>query len=107
MNKLTPTQEITSCQWGHPDEARRAHGQKLDFWTIRTLRPTLRSIGSPFGPDLEIGNRAEKLIVQERPLRAAGAHDEADREAGDHASQMGASGRMSMTVRPLGRNLLS
>jgi hypothetical protein len=31
--------------------------------------------------------------MQEGPLRAAGAHDQADRAAGDHAVQMGASGR--------------
>ncbi len=31
-------------------------------------------------------------IMPEGPLRAAGAHDQADRDAGDHALQVGASG---------------
>jgi hypothetical protein len=32
-------------------------------------------------------------VLQEGPLRAAGAHDQADRDARDHALQMGAPGR--------------
>jgi hypothetical protein len=41
-------------------------------------------------------------IVQERPLRAAGAHDQADRNARDHAISLGASGRRNglALVRP-------
>jgi len=31
--------------------------------------------------------------AQERPLRAAGAHDQADRDTGDHALRLGAPGR--------------
>jgi hypothetical protein len=32
-------------------------------------------------------------IVQERPLRAAGAHDQVDRDPREHALRLGASGR--------------
>jgi hypothetical protein len=37
--------------------------------------------------------RGEMPIVQEGPLRAAGAHDQADRDGGNHAVSVGASGR--------------
>jgi hypothetical protein len=40
---------------------------------------------------LEAG--VEMPVVQERPLRAAGAHDQADRDTRDHALQVGASKR--------------
>jgi hypothetical protein len=42
--------------------------------------------------DLEAGSRAEMPILPEGPLRAAGAYDQADGEAGDHALSLGASG---------------
>src|ERR1700676_741395 len=35
------------------DGCERAHGQKLDFGTIRTLRPASRAIGSAFRPGAE------------------------------------------------------
>jgi hypothetical protein len=39
--------------------------------------------------DLEAGSRAEMQIVPKESLRATGAHDQADREAGDHARTNG------------------
>src|ERR1700682_948625 len=38
-------------------------------------------------------------IVQEGPRRAAGAYDQADRDAGDHALSVGSSGRGSVSSR--------
>src|SRR5712691_10891966 len=38
-------------------------------------------------------------VVQERPLLAACAHDQADRDARDHALSLGASGRGTMIAR--------
>src|SRR5689334_13292415 len=43
--------------------------------------------------DLEIGGFAQMPILPERSYSAAGANDQADRGAGDHALQVGASGR--------------
>jgi hypothetical protein len=40
---------------------------------------------------MEAGGLAQMPVVQEGPLRAAGAHDQADRDAGDHALSVGAS----------------
>ncbi len=37
--------------------------------------------------------QSEVPIVQEGPLSAAGAHDQTDRNARDHALSLGASGR--------------
>jgi hypothetical protein len=42
--------------------------------------------------DLETRGRTEMPIVQERPLRAAGAHDQVDRDVRNHALHVGASG---------------
>ncbi len=42
--------------------------------------------------DLEARGRAEMPIMQEGSLRAAGAHDQADGKARDHALRLGASG---------------
>ena len=41
--------------------------------------------------DLVAGSVAEVPVVPKGPLRAARAHDQTDRAAGDHAVQMGAS----------------
>jgi hypothetical protein len=46
-----------------------------------------------FGVRWVCRSRAKMPIMQEGPLRAAGAHDQADRDARDHALQVGASGR--------------
>jgi hypothetical protein len=43
-------------------------------------------------------------VVPERPLRAAGARGQADRDARDHALQMGASGRGEVTARGIRDN---
>ncbi len=43
--------------------------------------------------DLETGSGAEMPVMPEGPLRAAGAHDQADGDARDHALSLGASGR--------------
>ena len=42
--------------------------------------------------DLETRSVAEMPVMPQPPLRAAGAHDQADGEAGDHAVFLGASG---------------
>jgi hypothetical protein len=41
-------------------------------------------------------------VMPEGPLRAAGAHDQADRDRGDHALQVGASGRGEVRARKNG-----
>jgi hypothetical protein len=43
--------------------------------------------------DLETRSGAEMPVMPEGPLRAAGAHDQADRNARDHALRLGASRR--------------
>ena len=40
---------------------------------------------------VETGGVAKVPLLPQGPLRAAGAHDQADRDAGDHAVQVGAS----------------
>jgi hypothetical protein len=47
--------------------------------------------------DLETRSGAEMPVMPEGPLRAAGAHDQADRNARDHALPVGASGRGTMS----------
>jgi hypothetical protein len=42
--------------------------------------------------DLEAGSGAEMPVMPQGPLRAAGAYDQADGDAGDHALPLGASG---------------
>lgn len=42
--------------------------------------------------DLEAGSVLEMPVLQERPKRATGAHDQAHGRARDHALQVGASG---------------
>ncbi len=42
---------------------------------------------------LEVGGFAEMQVVPKGSLRAAGAHDQADRDAGNHPVQVGTSGR--------------
>jgi hypothetical protein len=46
---------------------------------------------------MEARGRAEMPVMQEGPLRAAGAYDQADRDAGDHALSVGSSGRGSVS----------
>jgi len=50
-------------------------------------------------PDLEAGGHVEMPVMPEGPLRAAGAHDQADRDAGDYALEVGPSGRGAL-IRP-------
>jgi hypothetical protein len=48
--------------------------------------------------DLETRGRTKMPVLPEGPLRAAGAHDQADDDTGNHAVQMGASRRGSLTI---------
>ena len=43
--------------------------------------------------DLEARGGAEMSVIQEGQICAAGAYDQADRDARDHAVRLGASGR--------------
>jgi hypothetical protein len=54
--------------------------------------------------DMEARGGVEIPIMQDAPLCAAGAPDQADRDPGDHALQMGASGRGA--VRPAEAELI-
>src|SRR6266849_1792363 len=82
-----------------------ADNWSMPQWRLRLARGRMQSLQDPRKPsagcdtptaryaDLEAGSGAEMSIVQERPPRAACAHDQADRNARDHALRLGASGR--------------
>src|ERR1700730_14469240 len=53
----------------------------------------LDAIPRPRDTPLGARTRPEMPLMPKRPLRAAGAHDQANRDAGDHAVRLGASGR--------------
>jgi hypothetical protein len=59
----------------------------------RDLRAAGRWRISLSSPDLETGSGAEMPIMQERAVRAARAHDQADPRARDRGLCLGASGR--------------
>jgi hypothetical protein len=47
--------------------------------------PARRNTPTSGYANLEAGSRAEMPVVPERPIRPAGAYDQADRDTGDHA----------------------
>jgi len=47
---------------------------------------------SPWNAALEVGGFAQMPLMPERPFRATSAHDQADRDEGDHSLQVGAPG---------------
>jgi hypothetical protein len=59
----------------------------------RASLPAQRDPPAAGHADLEVGGLVQMPIMSVRPPRATGAHDQADRNAGDHALQVGASGR--------------
>jgi hypothetical protein len=81
----------------------------LDVAGPRAPQPVLvyklEYVDVPFHPpatghaDLEAGSRTEMPILQEGPLCAARSHDQVDRDAGDHAVSVGASGMRSAKAR--------
>jgi hypothetical protein len=75
------------------------------IWLVRGGVPPLQDQGKPSTrchppaagyAALEAGSLPEMPIMPERPLRAAGAHDQANRGTGDHALQVGAARRGSL-----------
>jgi hypothetical protein len=81
-----------------------ADDRAMPQWRARLARGRVQPLQDPREPaarrhppaaryaDLEAGGRTEMPVMPEGPLRAAGAHDQADGDAGDHALSLGASG---------------
>ena len=86
--------------YGGPAQPSPTIGQCL---RLRLARGRMQSLQDPREPaarcdqasaqyaDLETGGGAEMPVVQERPIRAASSHDQADPRAGDHTLRLGSS----------------
>jgi hypothetical protein len=71
-------------------------GSKLNANVRPAPASRLMRYGGPRHGDLEAGSIPEMPIMKEGPLRAAGAHDQANRSARDLAIQVRSSGRVEV-----------
>src|SRR5450631_2270024 len=82
-----------------------AHDRAMPQWRLWLARGHVSSLRNPRQPsarcdppaaryaDLEVGSGAQMPGLQDAPLRAAGAYDQADQGAADRALSLGASRR--------------